>query len=172
METDSLLALPSCVCVWCYCCVIAASVEAVYDTCCLPLQVAFVNDCIGSEVQKKVDELLPGQVLMLENTRFHEGETANDPEFAAQVRYESLDARTLIICSEAALLQMSGVLQLAAPADFFVMDAFGCAHRAHASTAGVTQFLRPAVAGLLLEKVRLSRLPQSHVEVSRLAVKI
>ena len=48
---------------------------------------------------------------------------------------------------------VSCALQLAAPADFFVMDAFGCAHRAHASTAGVTQFLRPAVAGLLLEKV-------------------
>ena len=56
----------------------------------LPLQVAFVGECIGSEVQRKVDELLPGQVLMLENTRFHEGETANDPEFAAQVRKESL----------------------------------------------------------------------------------
>ena len=78
----------------------------------------------------------------------------------------SLSARKLLS------YRMSGVLQLAAPADFFVMDAFGCAHRAHASTAGVTQFLRPAVAGLLLEKVRLSRLPQSHVEVSRLAVKI
>ena len=66
---------------------------------------------------------------------------------------------------------MSCALQLAAPADFFVMDAFGCAHRAHASTAGVTQFLRPAVAGLLLEKVCLPGLHQSHVEVFRPAVR-
>ena len=67
--------------------------------------------------------------------------------------------------------KLSCALQLAAPADFFVMDAFGCAHRAHASTAGVTQFLRPAVAGLLLEKVCHPGLPHSHVEVCRLAVR-
>ena len=53
---------------------------------CSTLQVAFVGDCIGTEVQRKVDALLTGQILMLENTRFHDGETANDPEFAAQVR--------------------------------------------------------------------------------------
>ncbi|KAK9826792.1 hypothetical protein WJX81_001493 [Elliptochloris bilobata] len=91
----------------------------------LEAEVAFVGDCIGTEIQKEAAALKPGQILMLENTRFHEGETSNDLEFAAQ---------------------------LAAPADFFVMDAFGCAHRAHASTAGVAQFLSPVVAGLLLQK--------------------
>lgn len=54
---------------------------------------------------------------------------------------------------QSAVLTCALLLQLAAPADLFVMDAFGCAHRAHASTAGVAHFLRPAVAGLLLQKV-------------------
>jgi phosphoglycerate kinase len=82
-------------------------------------------DVVGPEVRRGVDRLDPGSVLVLENTRWERGETHNDPELAKE---------------------------LAALADAYVNDAFGAAHRAHASTAGVAQFLRPAVAGLLLER--------------------
>jgi phosphoglycerate kinase len=82
-------------------------------------------DVVGSEVKSAVDELEPGAVLVLENTRWEAGETENDPELAEQ---------------------------LAALAGAYVNDAFGSAHRAHASTAGVAEHLRPAVAGLLLER--------------------
>ncbi len=81
-------------------------------------------DCIGPEVEAMVNALAPGDVLMLENVRFHTAEEKNDPEFAAQ---------------------------LARLGDVYVNDAFGTAHRAHASTAGVASYL-PAVAGLLMEK--------------------
>jgi phosphoglycerate kinase len=87
-------------------------------------EVLFVDDCVGEEVQQAADEMAPGQVLLLENLRFHPEEEGNDPEFARE---------------------------LAAPAQLFVDDAFGSAHRAHASTVGVAAYL-PAVAGLLLEK--------------------
>ena len=87
-------------------------------------KVAFAEDCIGPAAEKAVAELNPGDVLVLENTRFHKEEKKNDPEMAKQ---------------------------LASLADIFVNDAFGSAHRAHASTEGVTKFL-PAVAGFLLEK--------------------
>lgn len=83
-----------------------------------------VADCVGPEVEAAVAALQPGEVLLLENLRFHPGETANDPEFARQ---------------------------LAALADVYVNDAFGTAHRAHASTEGVAHHL-PAVAGLLMAK--------------------
>lgn len=83
-----------------------------------------VSDCVGSEVETAVASLAPGDVLLLENLRFHPEEEANDPEFARK---------------------------LAALADVFVNDAFGAAHRAHASTAGVAAYL-PAVAGFLMEK--------------------
>ena len=86
--------------------------------------VQFVDDCIGPEAEAAAKALKPGQVLLLENTRFHAGETKNDLEMARK---------------------------LAALADVYVNDAFGSAHRAHASTEGVTKFL-PAVAGFLLEK--------------------
>jgi phosphoglycerate kinase len=82
-------------------------------------------DVVGPDVQRAVDELEPGAVLVLENTRWEPGETENDPELARD---------------------------LAALADAYVNDAFGSAHRAHASTAGVAEHLRPAVAGLLLER--------------------
>ena len=82
-------------------------------------------DVVGPEVRRAVDELDPGSVLVLENTRWEPGETENDPDLARE---------------------------LAALGDAYVDDAFGAAHRAHASTAGVTEFLRPAVAGLLLER--------------------
>jgi phosphoglycerate kinase len=87
-------------------------------------QVGFVEDCIGSEVRKAVDKLQAGEIIVLENTRFHPEEKANDPDFAAE---------------------------LASFADIFVNDAFGSAHRAHASTEGVAHNL-PAVAGFLMEK--------------------
>jgi phosphoglycerate kinase len=83
-----------------------------------------LDDCVGPEVEAAIQEAAPGDVLLLENTRFHPEEKKNDPAFAAQ---------------------------LADPADLFVNDAFGSAHRAHASTEGVAQYL-PAVAGLLMEK--------------------
>jgi phosphoglycerate kinase len=82
-------------------------------------------DVVGPDVKRAVDELEPGAVLVLENTRWEAGETENDPELARD---------------------------LAALADAYVNDAFGSAHRAHASTAGVAEHLRPAVAGLLLER--------------------
>ncbi len=87
--------------------------------------VAFVPDCIGPEVAKAVERLKPGQVLLLENVRFYNGETKNDPEFSRQ---------------------------LASVADEYVNDAFGTAHRAHASTVGVPQALGRGAAGLLMEK--------------------
>lgn len=89
------------------------------------LKVIFVDDCVGPKVKAAVDKLEAGQVMMLENVRFHEGEEKNDPEFAKQL----------------------GEL-----AELYVNDAFGTAHRAHASTEGVTNYLRPALAGLLLDK--------------------
>ncbi len=86
--------------------------------------VAFAEDCIGSAAEEAAAALKPGEVLVLENTRFHKGEKKNDPEMAKQ---------------------------LASLAEVFVNDAFGTAHRAHASNVGVAEFL-PAVAGFLLEK--------------------
>jgi phosphoglycerate kinase len=86
--------------------------------------VAFSEDCIGPKAEAAVAALKPGKVLMLENLRFYAEEEANDPEFGRK---------------------------LAALADLYINDAFGTAHRAHASTAGVAAYL-PAVAGLLMEK--------------------
>jgi phosphoglycerate kinase len=86
--------------------------------------VAFASDCVGEPAETAAAALQPGQVLVLENTRFHDGEKKNDPEMARQ---------------------------MASLADLYVNDAFGSAHRAHASTAGVTDHL-PAAAGFLLEK--------------------
>ncbi|MGC1308772.1 MAG: phosphoglycerate kinase [Phormidesmis sp.] len=83
------------------------------------------DDCIGDDVAAKIAGMENGQVALLENVRFYDGETSNDPEFAKK---------------------------LAANADLYVNDAFGTAHRAHASTAGVTEYLSPAVAGSLIEK--------------------
>jgi phosphoglycerate kinase len=86
--------------------------------------VTMAPDCVGPEVEALVARMQPGDVVLLENVRFHPEEEANDPAFARQ---------------------------LAALADVFVNDAFGTAHRAHASTEGVARYL-PAVAGLLMEK--------------------
>lgn len=86
--------------------------------------VAFAEDCIGPNAEDAAKALKAGDVLLLENTRFHAGETKNDPEISKG---------------------------LASLADVYVNDAFGSAHRAHSSTTGVAEFL-PAVSGFLLEK--------------------
>jgi phosphoglycerate kinase len=87
--------------------------------------VRFAPDCVGAEVEALAQALQPGEVLLLENLRFHPEEEANDPTFAQA---------------------------LARLADIYVNDAFGAAHRAHASTAGIATYLQPAVAGLLMER--------------------
>ncbi|HEY8560538.1 MAG TPA: phosphoglycerate kinase [Pyrinomonadaceae bacterium] len=88
-------------------------------------RVFFAADCVGDGVKAKVDALRPGQILLLENLRLHAEEEKNDEDFSRS---------------------------LAELADVYVNDAFGTAHRAHASTEGITRFLQPAVAGLLMEK--------------------
>ena len=87
-------------------------------------EVFFAHDVVGEDAAAKAAALQPGQILLLENTRFEKGETKNDPEFAKK---------------------------LASFADIYVSDAFGAVHRAHASTAGVAAYL-PAVSGFLIEK--------------------
>ncbi|MFB3921252.1 MAG: phosphoglycerate kinase [Terriglobia bacterium] len=87
--------------------------------------VAFAPDCIGAEVEAMAKAMKDGDVLLLENLRFHPEEEKNDPGFSKQ---------------------------LAALAEVYVNDAFGSAHRAHASTEGITKFLSPSAAGLLMEK--------------------
>ena len=88
-------------------------------------RVAHIGDCIGEAVQKAVASLESGDVLLLENVRFYAEETDNDAEFARQ---------------------------LASYADVYINDAFGTAHRAHASTEGVTHYLNPCAAGLLMAR--------------------
>lgn len=87
--------------------------------------VLFLPDCIGEEVKQSVDKLANGNVILLENLRFYNGETDNDPAFAEQ---------------------------LASFTDIYVNDAFGTAHRAHASTQGITKFVKTNVAGFLIER--------------------
>ncbi|KAG2626602.1 hypothetical protein PVAP13_3KG372762 [Panicum virgatum] len=91
----------------------------------LGIQVQKADDVIGPEVEKLVSAMPNGSVTLLENVRFYKEEEKNDPEFAQK---------------------------LASLADLYVNDAFGTAHRAHASTEGVTKFLKPSVAGFLLQK--------------------
>ncbi|MGM0499132.1 MAG: phosphoglycerate kinase [Bacillota bacterium] len=87
-------------------------------------EVKKADDCIGEEVKKAADSLENGEVMLLENSRFHAGEKKNDPEFAKE---------------------------LASLADLYVNDAFGAAHRAHATTVGVTEYL-PSAAGFLMQR--------------------
>lgn len=87
--------------------------------------VTFAEDCIGPEAANLVDKMQPGDCMLLENLRFHKEETDNDPEFSRK---------------------------LASLADIYVNDAFGSAHRAHASTVGVTEYFNQSVAGYLMEK--------------------
>jgi phosphoglycerate kinase len=86
--------------------------------------VRHLDDCVGPSVEAAVKAMRDGEIVMLENVRFHPGETKNDPDFARR---------------------------LAALGELYVNDAFGTAHRAHASTVGIAQYL-PAVAGLLMER--------------------
>ena len=87
-------------------------------------EIKFVNECVGDTVREAVAKLNPGDILLLENLRFHPGEEKNDDDFARE---------------------------LASPGDMFVNDAFGVSHRAHASVYAITKLL-PSYAGLLLEK--------------------
>jgi phosphoglycerate kinase len=87
--------------------------------------VGFCPDCVGPEAEEMAGHLEKGQTLLLENLRFHPAEEANDPKFSKQ---------------------------LASLAEYYVNDAFGTAHRAHASTVGVTKFVKQSAAGLLMEK--------------------
>ena len=89
------------------------------------VNVAFAPDCVGELATELARQLESGQVLLLENLRFHAEEEANDPKFAQQ---------------------------LASLCDIYVNDAFGSAHRAHASTEGITHFVKQSAAGLLMEK--------------------
>ena len=91
----------------------------------LDQQVSFAEDCIGTPAEAAVKDLSAGEVLLLENLRFHQAETENDEVFARA---------------------------LAGLADLYVNDAFGTAHRAHASTAGVTRFIAPCAMGFLIKK--------------------
>ena len=91
----------------------------------LSRSVAMANDCIGSEVTEQALALKDGDVLLLENLRFHPEEEANDPGFSKE---------------------------LASLGEVYVNDAFGTAHRAHASTEGITHFIKTAVAGFLIER--------------------
>jgi len=88
-------------------------------------EVKLAPDCIGAETEKLVDEMKPGDVILLENLRFHKQEEKNDPDFAKQ---------------------------LAKLGDVYINDAFGSAHRAHASTEGVTKFIKICAAGYLMQK--------------------
>jgi phosphoglycerate kinase len=98
-----------------------------------------VGACRGPEVKQAAETLRDGEVVLLENLRFEAGEEQNDPDFARD---------------------------LAAPASVFVNDAFGTAHRAHASTSAVTGYLSPAVAGLLME-AEIKALSRLRGDVSR-----
>ncbi|MFW5960665.1 MAG: phosphoglycerate kinase [Chitinivibrionales bacterium] len=88
-------------------------------------RVGFVEDCVGPEVEKAVSELSDGEILLLENLRYYKEEKKNDPEFAGK---------------------------LARLADLYVNDAFGTAHRAHASTEGITKYMDECAAGYLIKK--------------------
>ncbi|MGD8427199.1 MAG: phosphoglycerate kinase [Balneolaceae bacterium] len=88
-------------------------------------KVHFAEDCIGKKAASVVEEAKDGEIVLLENVRFHKGEKANEEEFSKS---------------------------LAAHGDLFCNDAFGSSHRAHSSVAGVTRYLQPAVSGFLLEK--------------------
>ncbi len=91
----------------------------------LDKEIKFANDCIGDEVKKLADSLQSGDVLLLENLRFYAEEEKNDPGFASK---------------------------LAELGDVYVNDAFGSAHRAHASTEGITKYISTSVAGYLMQK--------------------
>ncbi len=105
--------------------------------------VNFAEDCVGSEVEEKVNSMNPGEVLLLENLRFHSGEEENDADFSKR---------------------------LASLGDVYINDAFGTAHRAHSSTVGVADYL-PAFAGFLMEaEVNMLRSVVESPERPRMAI--
>jgi len=105
--------------------------------------VSFAEDCVGTEVEEKVSSMNPGEVLLLENLRFHSGEEENDADFSKQ---------------------------LASLGDVYINDAFGTAHRAHSSTVGVADYL-PAFAGFLMEaEVNMLRSVVESPERPRMAI--
>lgn len=109
----------------------------------LQKEVAMADDCIGPVVKAQIDKMQPGDILLLENVRFYPGEEENAPNFSRE---------------------------LAALGDIYVNDAFGTAHRAHASTSGIADFL-PAYAGFLLEKeVTMLNKVLEHPECPRMAI--
>jgi phosphoglycerate kinase len=110
----------------------------------LAVEVQFADDCVGDEARRAVDSLPDGGVLVLENLRFHSEETKNDPTFAQK---------------------------LAALADVYVNDAFGTAHRAHASTVGVAELLKVKAAGFLM-KEELDNLGKALADPARPVVAI
>lgn len=99
---------------------VADHLQTLVDT-----EVYFAEDCIGNKATSIIDQAKEGEIVLLENVRFHKGEKANDEDFCKQ---------------------------LAEHGNLFCNDAFGSSHRAHSSVAGVTRFLQPAVSGYLLEK--------------------
>lgn len=99
---------------------VAEHLQTLVDT-----KVHFAEDCIGEKAELVIEQAEEGEIVLLENVRFHAGEKANDEDFCKQ---------------------------LAALGDLFCNDAFGSSHRAHSSVAGVTRYLQPAVSGFLLEK--------------------
>jgi phosphoglycerate kinase len=99
---------------------VAEHLQTLVDT-----KVHFAEDCIGDEATSVIEKAEDGEIVLLENVRFHKGEKANDEDFCKQ---------------------------LAGHGDLFCNDAFGSSHRAHSSVAGITRFLQPAVSGYLLEK--------------------
>lgn len=99
---------------------VADHLQTLVDT-----KVHFAEDCIGEKATSVIEQAKEGEIVVLENVRFHKGEKANDEDFCKQ---------------------------LASHGDLFCNDAFGSSHRAHSSVAGVTRFLQPAVSGFLLEK--------------------
>jgi len=99
---------------------VAEHLQTLVDT-----NVHFAEDCIGEKAESVIEQAEHGEIVLLENVRFHAGEKANDEDFCKQ---------------------------LAAHGDLFCNDAFGSSHRAHSSVAGVTRYLQPAVSGFLLEK--------------------
>ncbi|MGE5453654.1 MAG: phosphoglycerate kinase, partial [Methylocystaceae bacterium] len=109
----------------------------------LNIPVELLGECVGPQIEQTVRNLQPGEVVVLENVRFHREEEKNDPQFAKA---------------------------LAALADVYVNDAFGTAHRAHASTAGVAEYL-PCYTGLLVEKeVKMLGLVLANPETPKLAI--
>ena len=102
-------------------------------------KVTFINNCVGDEARRGVDALQPGEVALLENLRYNDGEKKNDPDFAKE---------------------------LAALGDIYVDDAFSTAHRAHASVEAITHFI-PSYAGLLM--MAEIRATHAHAGTSKLA---